>query len=60
VAAANGFAHVSAAPGEDRISPKLSSLQFYQLSLPSAKPRSGRDFNAADAAAGQVIFNDQG
>ena len=46
-------AHVSAPPGEDRISPKLSSLSpklsslhFNQLSLPSPKPQAGRDFNA--------------
>src|SRR6266498_618552 len=57
VAAANNFGHVSAAPGVDRISPRLGSLQFYQLSLPAPKPQAGRDFNASDAAAGRIIFD---
>jgi mono/diheme cytochrome c family protein len=57
VAAANGFGHVSAAPGTDRISPRLSSLHFYQLSLPAPKPQAGRDFDASQAAAGQALFN---
>src|SRR5438105_11635963 len=60
VAAANGFGHVSAAPGVDRISPKLGALQFYQLSLPTPKPEAGKDFNAAAAARGQVVFNGKG
>jgi cytochrome c peroxidase len=57
VAAANGFGHMSSAPGVDRISPKLGALQFYQLSLPTPKPVAGQDFKADAAARGQVIFN---
>ncbi|HEY3059681.1 MAG TPA: hypothetical protein VGL99_11970 [Chloroflexota bacterium] len=57
VAAANGFGHVSAPPGVDRISPKLAALHFYQLSLPTPKPQPGKDFDAAAASRGQSIFN---
>jgi hypothetical protein len=60
VAAANGFGHVSAAPGVDRISPKLGALQFYQLSMPTPKPEAGKDFNAAAANRGQAVFNGKG
>jgi mono/diheme cytochrome c family protein len=57
VAAANRFGHVASPPGEDRISAKLGPLQFYQLSLPSPKPQSGRDFDSAMADRGRVVFN---
>ena len=57
VAAANGFGHVAAPPGVDRISPKLAALQFYQLALPAPKPQPGRDFDVAAAGRGQSIFN---
>jgi len=57
VAAANGFGHVSSPPGEDRISPKLPALQFYQLSMPTPKPQAGTDFNQAAADRGRVLFN---
>jgi hypothetical protein len=60
VAAANGFGHVSAPPGEDRITDKLASLHFYQLSLPAPKPQAGKDFDAAAANRGRVVFNGQG
>ena len=60
VAAANNFGHVSSPPGEDRISPKLGALQFYQLSLPTPKPAAGKDFNAQAANRGQAIFNGKG
>lgn len=57
VAAANGFGHVASPPGVDRISPKLGALQFYQLSLPAPKPQAGKDFDAAAADRGRVIFD---
>jgi hypothetical protein len=57
VAAANGFGHVSSPPGQDRISPKLAALQFYQLSMPTPKPQAGKDFDAAAANRGRVIFD---
>jgi mono/diheme cytochrome c family protein len=57
VAAANGFGHVAAPPGVDRISPKLGALQFYQLSLPTPQPQPGKDFDLAAANRGRVLFN---
>jgi hypothetical protein len=60
VAAANGFGHVASPPGVDRISPKLAALQYYQLSMPTPKPQAGKDFDAAAAARGQVIFDGKG
>jgi hypothetical protein len=59
VAARNGFGHVSSPPGQDRISPKLPALNFYQLALPAPTPPPG-SFNAAAAARGQVVFDGQG
>jgi hypothetical protein len=59
VAAANKFGHVSSPPGEDRISPKLPALHFYQLSLPAPTPPSGM-YDATAAARGQAVFNGQG
>src|SRR6185312_15224342 len=47
IAAAAGFGHVQTDPDEDRITPKLPALQFYQLALPAPRPRPGVDFNAA-------------
>jgi cytochrome c5 len=60
VAAAIRDGHVQSPPGEDRISPKLPALQYYQLSMPTPKPVAGKDFNAEAAARGQVIFNGRG
>jgi hypothetical protein len=58
VAAANGFGdlpHIS--PDDDRITPKLAALQFYQLSLPAPTPKSGIDFDANAAARGDALFS---
>jgi cytochrome c551/c552 len=41
---------------EDRITPKLAALHFYQLSLPTPKPPAG-SFDQATAAKGEEIFN---
>ena len=57
VAAANNFGHVSTPPGEDRISPRLGPLQFYQLSLPTPKPKAGTDFDQGGSDRGRVLFN---
>lgn len=57
VAAANHFGHVSSPPGVDRISPKLGALQFYQLAMPTPKPQAGKDFDAAAADRGRVLFD---
>jgi mono/diheme cytochrome c family protein len=60
VAAANHLGHVASPPGEDRISPKLAALQFYQLSMPAPKPQAGKDFDQAAADRGRVIFDGKG
>jgi hypothetical protein len=57
VAAANKFGHMFNPPGEDRISPRLGALQFYQLSLPTPKPKAGTDFDQGGSDRGRVLFN---
>jgi hypothetical protein len=59
VAARNAFGHLSSPPGEDRISPKLPALHFYQLSLPAPTPPPG-SFDSAAAARGKTVFDGQG
>ena len=41
---------------EDRISPKLPALHFYQLALPAPEPPAG-SFDAAAAERGKTLFN---
>ncbi|MGE5171157.1 MAG: hypothetical protein ACM3JC_12410 [Rudaea sp.] len=58
IAAANGFGdlpHIN--PDDDRITPKLAALQFYQLSLPAPAPRAGVDFDAQAAKRGDELFS---
>jgi hypothetical protein len=58
IAAANGFGdlpHIS--PDEDRITPKLAALHFYQLGIPAPTPRPGTDFNPAAAKRGDELFS---
>ncbi len=59
VAAKAGMGHVTTPPDQDRITPKLGALQFYQLSLPAPKAPAG-SFDAAAAARGRDVFNGQG
>jgi hypothetical protein len=59
VAAKNGFGHLSSPPGEDRISPKLPALHFYQLALPAPTPPPG-SFDPVAAARGRFVFDGQG
>jgi hypothetical protein len=57
IAAAHGFGdlpHIS--PDDDRITSKLSELQFYQLSIPSPQPPAG-SFDAGAAARGDELFS---
>jgi hypothetical protein len=57
IAAAHGFGdlpHVS--PDDDRITPKLADLHFYQLAIPSPQPPKG-SFDAAAAARGDELFS---
>ena len=54
VAAANGFGNIR--NSTDLITPKLSALHAYQLSLPAPLPPIG-SFDATAAARGQTLFN---
>src|SRR5262245_792404 len=57
IAAHFGFGdlpHIS--PDDDKITSKLSDLQFYQLALPSPEPPEG-SFDAAAAARGDELFS---
>jgi hypothetical protein len=56
IAAANGFGHLKTPPNEDRITPKLATLQFYQLSLPVPIPVPGQDFSPQAAQRGSDLF----
>jgi len=55
IAAANGFGHVTAPPGQDQITSKLGALNFYQLALEAPKAPPG-SFDAAAAQRGAVTF----
>lgn len=59
IAAAPQFrlGHVSVDPDEDRVTPKLPALHFYQLALPSPKPEPWRDFDPVAAALGDELFS---
>ncbi|HJZ74047.1 MAG TPA: hypothetical protein VKE51_20045 [Vicinamibacterales bacterium] len=57
IAAHFGFGdlpHIS--PDDDKITPKLSDLQFYQLAIPSPDPPAG-SFDATAAARGDELFS---
>jgi hypothetical protein len=54
VAAAAGSGHVVSA-GEDRVTPKLGALEFYQLALPVPTPPNG-SFDPVAALAGEQLF----
>ena len=57
IAATHGFADLShISPDDDRITSKLSDLQFYQLSIPSPQPRAA-SFDPAAAARGDELFS---
>jgi len=53
VAAANGFGHVTSE--DDRVTPKLPALHFYQLALLAPKPPRG-SFDAEAAERGDELF----
>jgi hypothetical protein len=56
IAAANRFGHIVPPPGEeDRITPRLPALQFYQLALPAPRPPVG-SFDALAARRGEELF----
>ena len=57
IAAKNGFGdlpHIS--PDDDRITPKLAALQFYQLAIPAPQPPDG-SFDVAAATRGDELFS---
>src|SRR5690348_3347320 len=56
IAARAGFGNVRSDP--DLITAKLPALQFYQLAIPAPSAPAG-SFDAAAAARGEAIFNDQ-
>ena len=57
IAAAAGFGHLQS--DEDRITPKLASLHFYQLAIPAPRPPAG-SFDVDAAARGRAVFTGQG
>ena len=59
VAAANGFGHLTAPPGQDRVTPKLPALHFYQLALEAPRAPRG-SFDPAAAQRGAAVFAGQG
>jgi hypothetical protein len=50
----SGFANVRP-KGEDRVTPKLAALHYYQLSIPPPKPRKDT-FDAEAAKRGEAVF----
>ena len=56
VAARNKFGHIKTPPNEDRITPKLAALHFYQLALAVPMPRPGEDFSPQAAQRGSELF----
>jgi len=57
IAAKANLGHVSTDPDSDRVTGKLGALQFYQLALPSLKPRPGVDFDPDAAERGDKLFS---
>jgi hypothetical protein len=58
IAAANGFDNVNPDldPDDDRITPKLADLHFYQLAIPAPKPPAG-SFDREAAERGDTLFS---
>ena len=57
IAAAARLGHVSVDPDDDQVTSKLPALHFYQLALPSVKPRPGIDFDPEAAERGDELFS---
>jgi mono/diheme cytochrome c family protein len=55
VAAQAGFGHITVAPEDDRVTPKLPSLHLYQLSLQAPDPPKG-SFDPDAAERGDELF----
>jgi hypothetical protein len=58
IAAAAGFANKNPdlSPDDDRFTAKVAALHFYQLAIPSPKPRPDVDFDNAAAVRGDKLF----
>ena len=59
VAARAGLGHVRVDEDDDRVTPKLAALHYYQMSIPAPKPPAG-SFDAAAAARGDEVFSGAG
>ncbi len=58
IAATLRFGHTSVDnPHDDLVTSKLPALQVFQLSIPTPKPQSGVDFDAAAAERGDGLFS---
>jgi hypothetical protein len=57
IAAKAKLGHVATDPDSDKVTSKLPALQFYQLALPSLKPRPGIDFDPDAAERGDELFS---
>jgi hypothetical protein len=59
IAAAFGFGNLNPdlSPDDDRVTPKLAALHFYQLALPAPAPQAVVDFDAAAAKRGDDLFS---
>jgi hypothetical protein len=58
VAARNKFGHVTVSPDDDRVTPKLGSLQQYQLSIAAPTPPAG-SFDRDAAERGDQLFENE-
>ena len=57
IAAKAKLGHVATDPDSDKVTSKLPALEFYQLALPSLKPRPGIDFDPDAAERGDELFS---
>ena len=56
IAAAHNFGHVRVNEDDDRITPKLAALHFYQMAIPAPKPPDG-SFDPTAAERGDELFS---
>jgi hypothetical protein len=59
IAARAGLGHIKVDEDEDRVTPKLAALHYYQVSIPAPRPPAG-SFDVAAAARGDEVFNGAG
>ncbi len=56
VAAKSGMWNMRALPGQDRVTPKLAALHYYQLSIPAPEPPAD-SYDATAAKRGKSLFD---